>query len=180
MRAALATLRRPHGYAAVEFSAGLMVFVLALFAMFDSWRALYTWNTLSAATRSVARTAIVSAINGSAIDAAKVKAILAVDGKSTSLGPDVEVGAIEVQYLNLALTQVASLPASGNANVTTCSANPSAANCVRFVQVRMCQPNSNGCAPLTFASEHTVVPADLNDVRWVSHCRDLVRLPVAA
>jgi len=37
-----------------------------------------------------------------------------------------------------------------------------------------------GHTPLTFASEHTVVPADLNDVRWVSHCRDLVQLPVAA
>jgi putative transposase len=37
-----------------------------------------------------------------------------------------------------------------------------------------------GHTPLTFASEHTVVPADLNNVRWVSHCRDLVQLPVAA
>ena len=37
-----------------------------------------------------------------------------------------------------------------------------------------------GHTPVTFASEHTVVPADLNDVRWDSHCRDLVQLPVAA
>jgi transposase InsO family protein len=37
-----------------------------------------------------------------------------------------------------------------------------------------------GHTPLTFASEHTVVPADLNHVRWVSHCRGLVQLPVAA
>ena len=37
-----------------------------------------------------------------------------------------------------------------------------------------------GHTPVTFAGEHTVVPADLNDVRWVSHCRDLVQLPVAA
>jgi hypothetical protein len=26
---------------------------------------------------------------------------------------------------------------------------------------------------------HTVARADLNTVRWVSHCRDLVQLPVA-
>jgi hypothetical protein len=32
----------------------------------------------------------------------------------------------------------------------------------------------------TFAGGHTVAPADLNNVRWVSHCRDLVQLPVAA
>ena len=27
---------------------------------------------------------------------------------------------------------------------------------------------------------HTVAGADLNDVRWASHCRGLVQLPVAA
>ena len=37
-----------------------------------------------------------------------------------------------------------------------------------------------GHTPLTFASRHTAVPADLNRVRWVSHCRDLVQLPAAA
>jgi putative transposase len=37
-----------------------------------------------------------------------------------------------------------------------------------------------GHTPLTFAGGHTLAPADLNHVRWVSHCRDLVQLPVAA
>ena len=37
-----------------------------------------------------------------------------------------------------------------------------------------------GDTPLTFAGGHAVVPADLNHVRWVSYCRDLVQLPVAA
>lgn len=36
-----------------------------------------------------------------------------------------------------------------------------------------------GHTPLTFAGEHTVARAELNNVRWVSHCRDLVQLPVA-
>ncbi|MQA28827.1 MAG: transposase [Luteitalea sp.] len=38
----------------------------------------------------------------------------------------------------------------------------------------------DGHTPLTFAGEHAGAPADLNHVRWVSHCRDLVQLPVAA
>ena len=38
----------------------------------------------------------------------------------------------------------------------------------------------DGHTPLTFAGDQTVVPADLSNVRWVSHCRDLVQLPVAA
>ena len=37
-----------------------------------------------------------------------------------------------------------------------------------------------GHTPLAFASGQTAVPADLNHVRWVCHCRDLVQLPVAA
>jgi putative transposase len=37
-----------------------------------------------------------------------------------------------------------------------------------------------GHTPLTFADGHVVAPADLNNVRWVCHCRDLVQLPVAA
>jgi hypothetical protein len=37
-----------------------------------------------------------------------------------------------------------------------------------------------GYTPLTFASGQAVAPADLTDVRWVSHCRDLAQLPAAA
>jgi putative transposase len=37
-----------------------------------------------------------------------------------------------------------------------------------------------GHTPLTFAGGHAVPRAELNNVRWVSHCRDLVQLPVAA
>ena len=37
-----------------------------------------------------------------------------------------------------------------------------------------------GHTPLTFAGGHTVARAELNNVRWVSHCRDLAQLPVAA
>ena len=37
-----------------------------------------------------------------------------------------------------------------------------------------------GFTPLTFADTHTMAPAGLSRVRWVSHCRSLVQLPVAA
>jgi putative transposase len=37
-----------------------------------------------------------------------------------------------------------------------------------------------GHTPLTFAGGHTVARAELNHVRWVSHCRDLVQLPETA
>ena len=37
-----------------------------------------------------------------------------------------------------------------------------------------------GDTPLALAAGHKAVPAYLNDVRWVAHCRGLVQLPVAA
>ena len=37
-----------------------------------------------------------------------------------------------------------------------------------------------GHTPLSFAGGPTVASAELNNVRWVSHCRDLVQLPAAA
>jgi hypothetical protein len=33
---------------------------------------------------------------------------------------------------------------------------------------------------MIFAGEHMGAPADLSNVRWVSHCRDLVQRPAAA
>jgi transposase InsO family protein len=37
-----------------------------------------------------------------------------------------------------------------------------------------------GRTPLTFASGHTAASGDLSRVRWISHCRGLVQLPIAA
>ena len=37
-----------------------------------------------------------------------------------------------------------------------------------------------GHTALTFAGGRTIARADLNHVRWVSHCRHLVQLPAAA
>ena len=38
----------------------------------------------------------------------------------------------------------------------------------------------DGHTPLSFGNGGTLATADLRNVRWVSHCRDLVQLPVAA
>ena len=38
----------------------------------------------------------------------------------------------------------------------------------------------DGHTPVSFAGGHTVARAELTNVRWVSHCRDLVQLPTAA
>jgi hypothetical protein len=54
------------------------------------------------------------------------------------------------------------------------------ANFQTYYNVARRHASLGGHTPLTFAGGHTVPRAELNNVRWVSHCRDLVQLPVAA
>jgi transposase InsO family protein len=49
-----------------------------------------------------------------------------------------------------------------------------------YYNAARCHASLDGRAPLSFAGGQTLPPADLNHVRWVFHCCDLVRLPVAA
>jgi transposase InsO family protein len=49
-----------------------------------------------------------------------------------------------------------------------------------YYNAARCHASLAGRTPLTFVNGNTVAPADLNHVRWVSYCRDLVQLPVAA
>jgi putative transposase len=49
-----------------------------------------------------------------------------------------------------------------------------------YYNAARCHASLDGHTPLTFAGGRTGAPAHLNGVRWVSHCRDLVQLPVAA
>ena len=49
-----------------------------------------------------------------------------------------------------------------------------------YYNAARCHASLEGHTPLTFADRHPMSPADLSQVRWVSHCRNLVQLPVAA
>jgi hypothetical protein len=72
-----------------------------------------------------------------------------------------------------------------NSSITCCSGmrviwNRSLPSSRRTTTRARCHASLDGQAPLTLAGGQTVAPADLNQVRWVSHCRDLVQLPIAA
>ena len=49
-----------------------------------------------------------------------------------------------------------------------------------FAPLARCHVSLDGHTPLAFADGHRAATADLRHVRWISHCRDLVQLPVAA
>ncbi len=150
MKAARLPRLRLRGTTTIEFAASLLAFIIALFVMLDVCRALFMWNALAGVTRTVARTAIVNAPFGAAVDSARSTAILAVNGSSSYLGSEVTTDAIQVKYLNLAFNAVAATSANSSTNRTTCHNNPAADDCIRFVQVQICKPNTSPCAPLTF------------------------------
>ena len=50
----------------------------------------------------------------------------------------------------------------------------------RYYNAARSHASLDGRTPLTFAGGHPGASADLSRVRWVSHCHDLVQLPVAA
>jgi hypothetical protein len=49
-----------------------------------------------------------------------------------------------------------------------------------YYNAARCHASLDGRTPLTFAGNHPIARADPSQVRWVSYCRDLVQLPVAA
>jgi putative transposase len=49
-----------------------------------------------------------------------------------------------------------------------------------YYNAARCHSSLEGQTPLSFFGEDTMAPTDLSRVSWVSHCRDLVQLPVAA
>jgi putative transposase len=49
-----------------------------------------------------------------------------------------------------------------------------------YYNAARCHASLEGHTPLTFSGKRTVAPAERGDVRWVSYCRNLVQLPVAA
>ena len=49
-----------------------------------------------------------------------------------------------------------------------------------YYNAARCHASLKGHTPATFVGGHAKTLADLGHMRWVSHCRDLVQLPVAA
>jgi len=49
-----------------------------------------------------------------------------------------------------------------------------------YYNAARCHASLEGYTPLMFDDKQKVAPANLNRVRWLSHCRDLAYLSVAA
>jgi hypothetical protein len=153
--------RHQRGTTAVEFAILAMLFFTLVFGIFEVARLMYAFNTLHIVTRRVADAAAnVYPLDTVAIQNLKQAAIFRDSPGELLLAPPVTDAHIRIEYLALtrsgntgALNPVpiarTSLPATAARHRQICMNNPNASNCVRLIQVSICDPGtSSECAPV--------------------------------
>lgn len=150
---------KQQGVAAVEFALLASLFFALVFGILEVARMVYLFNTLQEVTRRAATIAINSPFSDSAQKTVRQQAIFAGQAGNLLLGNPVTPDHLRLEYLSLArdsggalaMQPVSPLPASPDANRLNCLSDPYAANCIRFVRVRVCQPNvTDSCTPVRY------------------------------
>lgn len=135
------------GAAAVEFALVSLLLFTFVFGSMEVARALFLWSTLS---EVVARAARMAAVASPADEAAvRHKAMFLTAANKLPLGGDIDESYLRIDYLTCDRATRASPVPSPMDNLLNCTAGPTAANCVRFVRVRLCLPGTD-CAQVPY------------------------------
>jgi hypothetical protein len=138
------------GTAAVEFAITSIFFFLLVFGILELARIMYVYNTLQEVTRRAAAAAVnVYPTDTAAITRLKQDAVFRSSSGGLPLGPPITDSHVRIEYLayDLSVIPTSSLPTCAANNQQICMANPHSGNCIRFVQVRVCDPsNASTCA----------------------------------
>ncbi|MEH6436006.1 TadE/TadG family type IV pilus assembly protein [Massilia sp. DD77] len=155
---------RESGVAAIEVALLAGVFLLFVFGVIEIARMMYIVNTLQESTRRAAAAAsLVSHRDTGALDRIRQQAVFRDSPGNLIFGAPVTDRNIRIDYLALAsrggsapvLSPIptASLPTCPRENRRICLLNPHAANCIRFVRVRVCENNEeDACHPVEYLS----------------------------
>jgi len=149
------------GTTAVEFALLVGLFFTLVFGIIEIARLMYVYNTLQEVTRRAAAAAVdVYPRDATAIDKVKQNAVFRNSPGELVLASPVSDENIRIEYLALTratptgpttLTKIPpdELPACAAQNRQICMQNPNAANCIRFVQVSVCDSaDSSDCQPV--------------------------------
>jgi Flp pilus assembly protein TadG len=152
---------RQRGTAAVEFALLAAVFFTLVFGIFEVARLMFVYNTLQEVTRRAAAAAVnVYPRDGAAIQQIKQQAIFRDSPGELALAPTVTDANIRIEYLalkrdptNNALTLAridqSAWPSCAAQNRQICMRDPNADNCIRFVQVSVCDTaDATNCKPV--------------------------------
>ena len=171
--------RRQRGTAAVEFALLASLFFLLVFGIIEVARMLYVYGTLQEVTRRAASSAAhVYPTDSAGIARLKYAALFRSGPGELALAPPVSDAHLQIDYLaltrdpddgELSLAPVASgsIPNSAARNRQVCMANPNAANCIRFVQVRICGTSIDGAGACPLVRSRMMLP--LVDLRVPLH-----------
>lgn len=145
----MSTVASPRSTAAAVLAA--LAFCALALVIVEAARMIFLWHALSESTRRVARAAAITDYASAASAPSIAAAALFNNSGAMPLDEAITRDNVRVEYLTAGLAP-ALLPACPPQNLANCRADPAAANCVRFVRVRLCQPGAGAvCAPLAYA-----------------------------
>lgn len=131
------------GTAAVEFALLAAIFFMFVFGIIELARLLFVINTLHEVTRRTAAAAVnVYPRDTNATARVRQYGILRSSPGELVLGSPVTDEHVRLEYLgsDLSVIPETSWPNDAAANRQICMSNPRAPTCIRFVQVRICNP----------------------------------------
>lgn len=135
--------RRQAGTAAIEFALVAMVFFTFVFGIIEVSRLLFVFNALQEVTRRAAEAAVnVYPRDTDGIAQLKQWAVFRSSPGELVLGSPVSDGHVRLDYLayDLSVIPKGAWPSCAAQNRQICMANPQSSSCIRFVQVRICDP----------------------------------------
>jgi hypothetical protein len=153
---------RQKGTAAVEFALLAAIFFTLVFGIIEVARLMYMYNTLQEVTRRAAAAAAnVYPGNKTRLQEVKQDAIFRSSPSELVLASPISDKNIRIEYLALtretltgamSLSKIdeGSLPSCEAQNRQRCMRDPNANNCIRFVQVQVCdEADGSECRPVT-------------------------------
>lgn len=155
-------LIRHSGAYVVEFALVIPLFLLFTYGVIELTRAIYLFNTIEEVTRHAADLAAnTNFADEGAISSVRQTAIFRTSPGSLILGTPITDAHIRIDYLaavrggdnSMTLTEIpaGSLPACPATNRIVCLNNPNDPGCIRFVRVRVCDPNdTSDCKGVTY------------------------------
>lgn len=140
-------LKTQAGTAAVEFALVAIIFFTFVFGVIELARLLFVFNTLHEVTRRAAAAAVnVYPRDTNGTDRVRQNAIFRSSPGGLMLANPITDRDIRLEYLRFDLSVIpqTSWPSDAGTNRQICMMNPRAPTCIRFVQVRVCDPAETG------------------------------------
>lgn len=146
-------LGHARGSITVEMAFALPVFLMAVYLVVECARGLYILNTLAEASRRALRGAVVANFSDpAALERVRKRAVFDTPRGELPFGAPFGASNLQVSYLSAdGVTAASPMPVCPEANHAACTADPASSGCIRYVRIRVCQPDEvSTCTPVQY------------------------------